>query len=286
MPINPAALLATSEDDRPWSYSERDSILFALAVGIGVDPGDRAQFPYIYEGGPMRVMPTMANRMLDSAFLDDCGWDASRVVHAGERLELYRPLPPAADLLINQRVTSVDDLGPDVGARIVIEAEGRLARNETVLFSCGRTLIARGEGGFGAAAKRPSRSDIHRLPGREPDLGCAIATARNQALLFRLVDSMEALHVDAEAARRAGFRAPVLQGRCTFGIACHAILRTICNYDFTLITGLEARLTAPVYPGDTVVTEMWQDRNVVSFRCRVRARDAIVIDNGRCLLAG
>ena len=82
----------------------------------------------------------------------------------------------------------------------------------------------------------------------------------------------------------SGFDRPVLQGRCTFGIACHAILKTICDFDFTLIAGFEARFTAPVYPGEEITTDMWQDGNEVSFRCRVASRSRVVLDNGRCRL--
>ena len=62
-------------------------------------------------------------------------------------------------------------------------------------------------------------------------------------------------------------------------------MQTICEYDYTLIEEFDARFSAPVMPGDTITTEMWQDRNIVSFRCKVLARNAIVIDNGRCTLA-
>jgi acyl dehydratase len=115
-------------------------------------------------------------------------------------------------------------------------------------------------------------------------LSCDIATRPDQALLFRLSGDLNPLHADPEFARLAGFHAPILHGRCTTGIACHAILKTICDYDFTLIEGFDVRFTSPVFPGDVVTTEMWQDRNVVSFRCSVRSRGATVLNNGCCTL--
>jgi acyl dehydratase len=112
-----------------------------------------------------------------------------------------------------------------------------------------------------------------------------ITTRPDQALLFRLAGDFNPLHSDPGSAQRAGFERPILHGRCTFGIACHAILQTVCNYDFTLITGFDARFSSPVFPGDTILTEMWQDGNVVSFRCRVPERNAVVLNNGKCTLA-
>ncbi len=284
MPINVDALLATRVDDEPRAYRETDCLLYALGVGFGRDPVDRSELPFVFEGASLRIVPTMASALVSSSFIAGCGWDYSRVLHGEERLELYRPLPPAARLLVNRRVAAVHDLGEDKGARILIESEARLASDDTVLFTLARSLIARGDGGFGGP-KGPSPS-VHRLPDREADLSCEVSTRLDQALLYRLADDLNPLHADPALARRAGFERPILHGRCSYGVACRAILKTICGYDFTLIAGFDARFTAPVYPGDTLTTEMWQDRNVVSFRCIVRDRDSIVVDNGKCTLVG
>ena len=116
-------------------------------------------------------------------------------------------------------------------------------------------------------------------------MSCDIATRRDQALLFRLSGDLNPLHSDPVIARSAGFDQPIMHGRCTAGIACRAILKTICDYDFTLVSGFDVRFSAPVYPGDVLTTEMWQDRNVVSFRCVVKKRKVVVINNGKCTLA-
>ena len=81
-----------------------------------------------------------------------------------------------------------------------------------------------------------------------------------------------------------GFDAPRLHGLGTCGVPCCAILQTICDYDFTLISGFNVRFSAPMYPGDLISTEMWQDGNIISFRCVVKSRNAVVINNGKCTL--
>ena len=40
-----------------------------------------------------------------------------------------------------------------------------------------------------------------------------------------------------------------------------------------------------VLPGDVITTDMWQDGDIVSFRCSVKDRDVIVLRNGKCKLA-
>jgi acyl dehydratase len=49
---------------------------------------------------------------------------------------------------------------------------------------------------------------------------------------------------------------------------------------------MEGRFSAPVFPGETIRTEIWRDGNVVRYRARVAGRDVIAITNGRAEIAG
>ncbi len=283
MPLIYEKLMATEVLDLPLSYNDSEAILYALSVGMGRDPLSAKELPYVYEQGDnFNVVPTLATVLVPDMFPPGLGWDFSQVLHSEQRMQLYRPLPEKADLLINKRVVDAFDWGPRKGALILFEAEGRLASDDTVLFTLGCTVMARGDGGFGGPAGKGPRP--HRAPRREPDLTCDIPTRKDQALLFRLTGDRNPLHADPAEAAKVGFDRPILHGMCTYGIACHAILKTICDYDYTLIESFDARFTAPVMPGDVITTEMWQDGNVVSFRCIVRERDELVLRNGKCTL--
>ena len=282
MPLDYDKLMDTSTADQPSSYDDRDTMLYALGVGFGSDPTDQSELPYVFEGSALKTVPTMASLLTPGDLLKDCGWDYSRVVFGEQRLDLYRPLPPAGKLLTDSRVASAFDRGPDEGAEICVESEVRLAKDDTALFVVRSTVVARGDGGFGGpSGEGPSP---HALPTRDPDLTCKLETRPDQALLFRLCRNRNPLHADPALAKEVGFEKPILHGLGTYGIACRAILKTICNYDYTLISGFDVRFTAPVFPGDAITTEMWQDSNIVSFRCVVEAREAVVIDNGKCTL--
>ena len=283
MALNYDEVMAQVEIDLPFSYTDKETILYALSVGMGKDPLDRRELPYVYEqGAPMSTLPTLATVLVPEMFPVGLGWDYSQILHSEQRLKLYRPLPAAADLLINKRVVDVFDRGPKLGALFLLEAEGRLASDDTVLFTMGCTIVARGDGGFGG----PNGKGIppHRPPRRETDLTCSIETRADQALLYRLTGDRNPLHADPARATAVGFERPILHGLCTFGIACRAILQTICDYDYTLIEEFDARFSSPVFPGDTITTEMWQDGNVVSFACSVKERDELVLRNGKCVL--
>ena len=277
-------LMSKVQTDLPFSYTDADTMLYALSIGMGNDPLNLRELPYVYEQGePLKTIPTLATVLVPEMFPVGLGWDYSQILHSEQRMRLYRPLPPAADLLINKRVVDAFDRGPKLGALILLEAEGRLASDDTVLFTMGCSIVARGDGGFGG----PKGKGIppHRPPRREPDLSCDITTRRDQALLYRLTGDRNPLHADPAAARAVGFERPILHGLCTFGVACRAVLRTICDYDYTLIREFDARFSAPVLPGDTITTDMWQEGNVVSFVCSVKERGVVVLRNGMCTLA-
>jgi len=284
MPLDVDALLANETRDIPFSYSDRDSILYALSVGMGRSLDDAKSLRYMYEHkGGAQTLPTMASVLVPNLFPPDLGWDYAQVLHLDQRLILHRPLPPATALLINKRITDVFDRGGSRGALVAFEAEGRLAKDDTALFTIGSTILARGDGGCGAPKGRTAPP--HPIPSRDADLNCLIDTTLEQALLYRLNGDRNPLHADPALAKAAGFERPILHGLCTYGIACHAILKTICDYDHTLIREFDARFAAPVLPGDTIRTEMWQDGNVISFQCVVDERQSTVIKGGRCVLA-
>jgi acyl dehydratase len=284
MALDYDTLMSKVENDLPFSYTDADSMLYALSVGMARDPVDTRELPYVYEqGASLKTVPTLATVLVPEMFPVGLGWDYTQILHSEQRLRLYRPLPPAADLLINKRVVDAFDRGPKLGALILLEAEGRLASDDTVIFNMGCTIVARGDGGFGGP--RGKGIPPHRAPHREPDLSCDITTRPDQALLYRLTGDRNPLHADPQRARAVGFERPILHGLCTFGIACKSVLQTICDYDYTLIEEFDARFSAPVLPGDTITTDMWQDGNIISFSCSVKDRDVIVLRNGKCTLA-
>ncbi|HEX3501478.1 MAG TPA: MaoC/PaaZ C-terminal domain-containing protein, partial [Stellaceae bacterium] len=68
-------------------------------------------------------------------------------------------------------------------------------------------------------------------------------------------------------------------------IAGHALLRSCCDYDPARMRSLTLRFSAPVFPGETLRTEMWRDGAVVAFRTRAVERDIVVLNNGRMEIA-
>jgi acyl dehydratase len=143
--------------------------------------------------------------------------------------------------------------------------------------------MLRGDGGFGG--QPGPQPEPHKLPEGPPACHVDIRIAPNAALIYRLSGDRNPLHADPKAAAAGGFNTPILHGLCTYGVAGRALVKACCGGDPARLTGLQVRFSAPVYPGETVRTEMWPAGARVSFRARVVERDVMVLNNGRATLA-
>jgi acyl dehydratase len=281
MAVTYEQLMSLEATNEPITYTDRETILYALSVGMGRDPLNASELPYVYEGNGLKTVPSLATVLMRIPILV-AGLDMVKLLHGEQRLTMHHPIPPEGDLLCDSRVSGVYDKGPGKGAIVLMEANVRTAAEGKALFTATTVFFARGDGGAGGpggAAPRP-----HAVPDRAPDSTCAVETRPDQALLYRLNIDRNPLHADPAVAKRAGFNAPILHGLCAYGNVCRALLKSVCDYDHRRIAGLDVRFSAPIYPGETIDVDIWRDGNVVSFRCRVSDRNLVVMDNGKCTL--
>jgi len=261
--------------------TKRDTILYALGVGLGADPCDAGQLKFVYEEG-LQALPTMAIVLgFPGPWLShpDIGITRTHVVHGEQGFRIVKPLPVEGDVIGKTRVTGVVDKGKDRGALVMTECNVRDKASGNVVCTLASTSFCRADGGFGGP-DGPVRMP-HPLPATPPHHVCELPTLPQAALIYRLSGDYNPLHADPAYAVKAGFKMPILHGRCTFGIAGHAILKTLCGYDPSRFVAMEGRFSSPVYPGETIRTEMWREGNVVSFRSTVPARGVTVLNNGR-----
>lgn len=281
MPISAQKLLSLHIPDIAQRYTGKDTILYALSLGLGQDPLDKRQLAFVTGDHP-EVLPTFAVTLAFSPFWLrdlDTGVDFLKVMHGEEDLVLHRPLPPHGYVTGRMRIVDVIDKGAGKGALLVCERVLADESSGETFATLTETIFCRGDGGFDGT-KREARPP-HPVPARAPDMVCDLPTRPETALLYRLSGDTNPLHSDPDVARAAGFDRPVLHGLATFGIAGHALLKTICDYEPERLAAMAGRFSAPVYPGETIRTEMWRDGGIVSFRARVVGRDVIAIDNGR-----
>ncbi|NUZ06131.1 MaoC family dehydratase N-terminal domain-containing protein [Schlegelella sp. ID0723] len=274
----------TSPDVR-HAYTAKDTILYALGLGIGADPLDPVQLRFTYERN-LVAMPTMAAVLASPGFWmrdrPELGIDYTKLVHGEQRVTLHRPLAPEGTLIGRSRVVGIADKGAGKGALMHVEKTLSDEASGALVATSEQVLFLRGDGGFanvgGGDAPAPA---LPATPERAPDVELDLPTRPDAALLYRLSGDVNPLHVDPAFAARAGFARPILHGLATYGIAGWGLVRAFCDGDPARLTSIAARLSAPVYPGETLRLEAWREGGEVAFRCRVVERDVVVLSHGR-----
>ena len=283
MPISYDHIMSLKSEGDTFTYTDRETMLYALGVGMGRDPMNEMELPFVYENG-LKAIPTQATVIAwGMGTMAKSGINYLMVVHGEQRLTMHKPLPPAATIVADERVTGAYDKGAGKGAIIVTEKTIRLKDTNEPLCTLVSTTFARGDGGFGGPAT--GAPEPHPIPERKADHVVECDTRPDQALIYRLSGDRNPLHSDPKIAKLAGFPRPILHGLCSYGTACRGVLTTVAGHDPARIKCFDVRFSAPVFPGETIVTELWQDGEVVSFRSKVKERDVVVLNNGKCLLA-
>lgn len=282
MAINYDQIMQLKSEGHQTRYRDREVMLYALGVGFGRDPLHAKELKYVYEND-LQTVPTFATVIgWGQPTLNNSGLNYLMIVHGEQRLTMHKPLPPEAEVICDERVVGAVDKGAGKGALIFLEKKIREKSSGDLLCTLGATVFARGDGGFGGP--KEGAPAPHMLPEREPDLTVECDTRVDQALLYALSGDRNPLHRDPNVAKMAGYDRPILHGLCTYGTACRAVISSVCDYNAKKITGFDARFSAPVFPGETIVTEIWQDDLLVSFRSKVKERNVTVLNNGKCTL--
>ncbi|MGA7712777.1 MAG: MaoC/PaaZ C-terminal domain-containing protein [Rhizomicrobium sp.] len=282
MPIKYDELMQLKSEGVVFRYTDRETMLYALGVGFMRDPMNEAELKFVYEND-LQTVPTFATVIgWGQPTLARSNINYLMVVHGEQRLTMHKPLPAQAEIIADDRVVGAVDKGEGKGALIFMEKVIRDKQSGDKLCTLGSTIFARGDGGFGGP--KDGAPVPHSLPIRTPDVVHACDTRPDQAFLYALSGDRNPLHRDPKIAKMAGYDRPILHGLCTYGTACRAIISSVCKYDSKKITGFDARFSSPVFPGETIVTEMWVDGSVVSFRCKLKERDVVVLNNGKCTL--
>jgi acyl dehydratase len=271
------------------TYTERDSMLYALGLGLGAEAVDVGQLQYVYERN-LRAVPTMATVLGSPGFWwrdARTGVDWVKLVHGEQAIRVFKPLPASATVVAHNRVMSITDKGAGRGAIAVIKREIKEQSSGELLAEVVHGSFLRGDGGYSeASAEGPAPSDpgppaLPAPPAGAPHLEVELATLEQQALIYRLSGDYNPLHADPEVALAAGFKRPILHGLCTYGMAAHAVLRAVTNYDAARIRAFAVRFTSPVLPGETIRFQLWErDSSSFHLRARIDARDVIVLNNG------
>jgi acyl dehydratase len=273
MTIDPAALAARAPIVTLQNVTKRDVMLYALGIGSG-------ELSFVYEEN-LQMLPSMATTLAYPGFVwkeFDLGADWKKVLHGETSIEIHRPLPVEGELVGETKFGPFFDKGADKGTVAYLTREIRDAAGN-LLVTVRNGSFLRGDGGQGGSSEPQPRP--RPLPDRPADEVITLATAANQAMIYRLSGDYNPLHIDPEVAKVGGFDRPILHGLATFGVAGRAVLAALCDNQSARLKRLDVRFASPVYPGETIRTEIWREGDgIASYRSSVVERDLVVLNNG------
>ena len=98
MPVTYESLMSLKATGDEFTYTDRETMLYALGVGMGRDPMNAAELPYVYENG-LKTIPTMASVIAwGQRTIGEAGINYLMVVHGEQRLTMHKPLPSSATI--------------------------------------------------------------------------------------------------------------------------------------------------------------------------------------------
>ncbi len=246
-----ADLVGLATDPVDVSWSEKDVMLYALAVGAKPDQ----ELDFVYEARGPKVLPTFAvipGLNVMGSVMAQVQFNLAMLLHGEQKITLHRPIPPSGKASGVGRIVEVWDKGKAA----VIGVECEVSDQDGPLFTTHATLFIRGAGGFGG--ERGERREVQALPDREPDLVVEDITREEQAALYRLTGDRNPMHIDPNFAKFGGFERPFLHGLCTYGFAGRAALSALCEGDPSRFRSMSGRFSDQVYMGDSIVTKIWK----------------------------
>uniref|UniRef100_A0A8C9MPZ6 Hydroxysteroid 17-beta dehydrogenase 4 n=1 Tax=Serinus canaria TaxID=9135 RepID=A0A8C9MPZ6_SERCA len=259
-----------------YKYTHLEPILYALGVGMSTKDPDHLKF--LFEGSEeFCCLPSFGVIPAQTSMFDGVpslsGLNIDLAVFLYQNLSMYPCFVLTGELRSVSTVADILDKGS--GAVLLID----------VNTFCGKDLVCYnqfslffvGAGGFGGKRTSEKAKLTAAPPQRPPDAVISDVTTADQAALYRLSGDWNPLHVDPSFAALGGFKKPILHGLCTFGFAARNVLKQFANNDVNRFKAIKVRFAKPVYPGETLQTEMWKEGNRIHFQTKVRTVSSLVV---------
>ncbi|KFV71158.1 Peroxisomal multifunctional enzyme type 2, partial [Dryobates pubescens] len=281
-----------------YTYTHLEPILYALGVGMSTKDPDHLKF--LFEGSEgfcclptFGVIPAQTSMFDGVPSLPGLNIDLAKVWKSyipRFLCALYNNKLSVFVILLSsfyrkgklRQLTSVSTI-----ADILDKGSGAVLLIDVNTY-CGKDLVCYnqfslffvGAGGFGGKRSSGKAKVTANPPKRPPDAVISDVTTTDQAALYRLSGDWNPLHIDPSFAALGGFKKPILHGLCTFGFAARNVLKQFANNDVNRFKAIKVRFAKPVFPGQTLQTEMWKEGNRIHFQTKVKETGEVAIAGG------
>jgi len=241
--------------------------------------------PRYFEGAADLVAPPLFPvvyhpRALGHAIGDpELGIDFKRALHGEQEMRFHAPIRPGDEITTTARIDSIRHKG--TGETISIDLVSHNQHDvpvESTMF----TLFVRGPRGDGRAKEDPP------APASEPVARVSQQLDPDQTYRYSEASGDRTkIHLDDEAARRAGLPGIIGHGLCTMAFVARALVDTLAEADPARLERLSLRFALPVIPGETIETAIWGGEEAGVYRFEARdPRGAPVVTHGRAEIGG
>jgi acyl dehydratase len=261
-------------------YDAKNIISYNIALGV-----DGTDLSLCFEGHPnfhalptfgslpvIAIMGAVSRSMAE--FLPE--FQPHNHVHGEHYLEMINAFPTQGILYTTAKIIDIVSRrsGVTVCVGIWTTSNGQnICYNEWTSF----VMKVPGAGAASKMSERGAKTASHAIPNREPDAVVQETTSPEQSALYRAASGdLNPLHIDPAVAKAGGFPKPILTGTCTIGIGVKHIIDTFAGGDSSRFKNVKLRLSKPVFPGDTLRTEMWREHDGQRIVYQQRAGDGSI----------
>ncbi|GAA5863265.1 hypothetical protein JCM8547_002881 [Rhodosporidiobolus lusitaniae] len=267
-----------------YTYTERDIALYNL--GIGATEKD---LDLIFEGDenfqPVPTFGVIPQFAVSSGLSLDWlpNFSPMMLLHGEQYLKIVKPtgeISTSGTLVSESKLAEVLDKGKAAAVTSVTTTKDR--DSGEVVYENHSTVFIRGAGGFGGkktGGDRGPATALNKPPSRKPDHVVEEKTLPQQAAIYRLSGDYNPLHVDPNFAKVGGFDAPILHGLSSFGFSGKHVFRK-----YGAFKDIKVRFAGVLFPGETLVTEMWKEGDKVVFVTKCKERNTVVLSSAAVTL--
>jgi acyl dehydratase len=181
---------------------------------------------------------------------EDLRVDTLHLVHGEQEIEFVWPVSPGAVIATTAAITSIET--KSTGEALGVESISRDQSGELVQRAVFTAFIR--SGGSGRPGARPPEA-VHPEPPlfvhREE------TTAEMPRDYAEATGDFHQIHLDPEAAEKAGLPGVILHGLCILALCSKPFIERIADGDPRRLKRMHARFIRPVFPGRPIDIKVW-----------------------------